>query len=112
MLSWAAARSQRGASPAGTSPGRHEAARRDREKGDTSKSLGGWGTREHLAQEGAQKAAHECLVCRGGCLYSGKGLGAAVRARQVSGCPASPWCLRISESWFTAPCKPGMEEIL
>lgn len=40
------------------------------------------------------------------------GPGSSERARQVAGCPVSPWCLLVSKSWFTAPCKPGMEEIL
>lgn len=53
-----------------------------------------------------------------GCKLEGLGVqreggpGSSERARQVAGCPVSPWCLLVSESWFIAPCEPGMEEIL
>lgn len=78
---------------------------------------------EHLAQK--PQRGHEKLLpsgCAGwageGCKLEGLGIqreggpGSSERARQVAGCPVSPWCLLVSESWFTAPCKPGMEEIL
>lgn len=85
MLSWAAARSQRGASPAGTSPGRHKAARRDREKGDTSKSPGGWGTREYLAQEGGTKSCPRVPGVPGGLPVQREG------PRRSGACQAGIW---------------------